>query len=308
MKTSIPEFLLQENRADNSASNLSKSRLSFLDKTLSGVAGILKTMYLQSEAGSEKNLLYRINPLVKVFSFIFFIVAISLATTLHAQLLASAFILFFYLIAGTSYRHIYKKILLLSLVFGLLIFLPASLNVITPGKIIFKICSFGSASHFWIYTIPQTIGITSEGIHIVALLFLRVLNSISLALLFVYSSPFSQIIKGFKVFFVPDTFLMILSLAYKYIFILSKTIEETYFALKSRLVGSIKNSSIRKIIAGRVFFIFQRSRTNYEQTYSAMISRGYSGKIRLHNEKKIKYPDIIFLLIMIAAGLLILFI
>lgn len=308
MKTGIPAFLLKENSPEVSSVNVRKNKLPFLDKTLKTVANTVKTMYIHSETGAAKKFLFHINPLVKVFSFIFLIVAISLANSIHAQLLASFFVVIFYLISGISYRFIYKKIIFLSFVFGLLVFIPASLNVITPGKIIFKLFTFERSSHFWIYNVPQTIGITDSGIHVVALLFLRVLNSISLALLFVYSSSFSQIIKGMKVFFVPDTFLMILSLAYKYIFILSKTIEETYFALKSRLIGSVKNDSIRKIISGRVFFIFKRSKNNYEQTYSAMVSRGYNGKVILHKEKIIRYSDVFFLIVTVTIGFLIIFI
>ncbi|MEI6121994.1 MAG: energy-coupling factor transporter transmembrane component T [Bacteroidota bacterium] len=238
----------------------------------------------------------------------FLIVAISFAKNIPAQLLASLFIVVFFIISRISFNHIFKKIFFLSFVFGLLIFIPAAFNVITPGRIVLKLFTFQRSYHFWIYSIPQTIGITDTGIKIVELLFLRVLNSISLAMLFVFSSSFAQILKGLKVFFIPDTFLMILSLAYKYIFILSKTIEETYLALKSRLIGSVQSKSIRKIIAGRVFFIFQKSKSNYELTYAAMISRGYNGKITLPYREQIKRNDILFLLITTIAGFLILFI
>ncbi len=200
----------------------------------------------------------------------------------------------------------YKKILFLSLVFGLLIFLPASLNVITPGKIVFKIATFNSSSHFWIYEIPQVIGVTDNGIHVVELLFLRVLNSISLAMFFLYSSSFPQLLKGFKIFFVPDTFLMIVSLAYKFIFILSMSIEETYFAIKSRLAGNIQSKNVQDIISGRVFYVFKKARNNYENTYAAMISKGYNGKVNFQNEKKIKAVDLYFLLGMLVVGIVIL--
>lgn len=155
---------------------------------------------------------------------------------------------------------------------------------------------------------PQTIGITDSGIHIVSLLFLRVLNSISLAMLFLYSSSFPQLIKGIKVFFVPDTFIMIVSLAYKFIFILSKSIEETYFALKSRLAGNIHNKNMQNIISGRVFYIFKKAKSNYENTYAAMISKGYSGKVIFSKEAEIKPLDVYFLLLSICTGVIIILI
>ena len=117
--------------------------------------------------------------------------------------------------------------------------------------------------HFRIYTIPRNIGFTENGFKVVSLIFLRILNSVSFAMLIVFTTSFPSFIKSFKILGVPDTFMMIISLAYKYIFILSRIIEETYFALKSRLSGNINNSRIRELISGRIFFIFKKSFFKY---------------------------------------------
>jgi energy-coupling factor transporter transmembrane protein EcfT len=101
---------------------------------------------------------------------------------------------------------------------------------------------------------------------------------------------------------------MIISLAYKFIFILAKSIEETYFALKSRVAGSVKNKNVQNIITGRVFYIFKKARSNYENTYSAMISKGYRGKVNFNKESKLNPADIYFLLIMLSAGITIILI
>jgi cobalt/nickel transport system permease protein len=106
------------------------------------------------------------------------------------------------------------------------------------------------------------------------------------------------------VFGIPDTFLMIISLAYKYIFILSRTIEETYFAFKSRLSGNINNVSIRKLIGGRIFFIFKRSMIIYQNTFDAMVSRGYKGEITLHSQNHFTFKDLAVLVIIALAGII----
>ena len=307
MENKLPDFLLNKNNNEIHSVKQGRGRLSFLDKTLNKIATTIKLMYLQSEITSDKKI-FHINPQIKVLSFVYLIVVISIANTIVSQLTAFVFISVFFLLSKTAYKYVYKKIIVLSLVFGLLVFIPASLNVITKGNIVFNIFSFEHPFHFWIYNIPQTIGITDNGIHIVELLFLRVFNSISLAMLFLYSSSFPQLIKGFKVFFIPDTFLMIISLAYKFIFILSRSIEDTYFALKSKLAGDINNKKARNIISGRVFFIFRKAKNNYENTYAAMISKGYCGKIIFQKENKIKAVDIYFLLTMLISGLAIIFI
>jgi cobalt/nickel transport system permease protein len=139
------------------------------------------------------------------------------------------------------------------------------------------------------------------------LIFLRILNSVSFAMLIIFTTPFPSFIKSFKILGIPDTFLMIISLAYKYIFILSRTIEETYFALKSRLFGNFKNSNIRELISGRIFFIFKKSMVIYESTYFAMVSRGYTGKVLLHSQKKLTAIDFVSLIIIIAIGILMIY-
>jgi cobalt/nickel transport system permease protein len=98
---------------------------------------------------------------------------------------------------------------------------------------------------------------------------------------------------------------MIISLAYKYIFILSRTIEETYFALKSRLAGNITSKNIMSIIGGRIFFIFRKSRTIYESTYFAMVSRGYNGKVKLDSKFHLTFTDWVSLIVIVALGIFI---
>jgi cobalt/nickel transport system permease protein len=96
---------------------------------------------------------------------------------------------------------------------------------------------------------------------------------------------------------------MIITLAYKYIFILSRTIEETYFALKSRLSGNIESSTIRKLISGRIFYIFKRSVVIYENTYYAMVSRGYQGEVKLHSQYHFALRDFMALIIVVVLGM-----
>jgi len=219
------------------------------------------------------------------------------------QILITTLIFLLYLIARLKIFEVYRKIFILAFLFGLLVVLPASLNVITPGKIIFNIIRFNNPSHFLIYSIPQNIGITANGLKVVSLVFLRVFNSVSFAMLVVYTTPFASFIKSFKMLGVPDTFLMIISLAYKFIFILSRTIEETYFAFKSRLSGNIKSKNIRGLIGGRIFFIFKRSMIIYQNTYHAMVSRGYNGKVLLHSQYHFNIKDFIVILIVVLSGI-----
>jgi cobalt/nickel transport system permease protein len=307
MENKIPEYLVQPFDDQNDLSESSRGGLAFIDRTILNSARAAKSIYSQAENASEEYLLQKINPYIKLISLIYFVFIISIASHLKAQITITLFIFSLYLLARLKIFEVFKKIFLLVFIFGFIVVLPASLNIVTPGKIIFNIITFNKPLHFWIYTIPQNIGFTENGFKVVLLVFLRILNSVSFALLIVFTTSFPSFIKSFKILGVPDTFLMIISLAYKYIFILSRTIEETYFALKSRLSGNIRNSKIRELISGRIFFIFKKSMIIYESTYDAMVSRGYQGKIILHSQKKLSSFDFVALSIIVASGICIIY-
>jgi cobalt/nickel transport system permease protein len=305
MENKIPSYLLQNVLAKDEFINVKRAKFSFLDRTIINSANALKSIYLQAENADKENFIRKINPKVKLISLVYIAIVISVVSSPVKQLFISAFIFVVYIISGLKIFEVYRKIFLITFVFGLLVVLPASLNIITPGKIIFNLLTFDRPSHFLIYDIPQKIGVTVNGLHVVTLVFLRVLNSVSFSLLIVYTTPFPSFIKSFKIIGVPDTFLMIISLAYKYIFILSRTIEETYFALKSKLSGYIKSNRIRKLVSGRIFFIFRRSVIIYENTYYAMVSRGYTGKVKLHSRHIFTFRDIVVLIIIIFSGIVV---
>jgi cobalt/nickel transport system permease protein len=307
MENKIPSYLLQPANNHPESAKGKGAKLSFLDKTIMNTASAVKSIYVQAENASKENVIQRINPYVKLILMIYFILIISIVSHLEAQLIITILIFPLFILARLKISGMYKKIFFLATIFGFIVVLPASLNIITPGKIIFNIITINKPLHFWIYTIPRNIGFTENGLKVVSLIFLRILNSVSFAMLIVFTTSFPSFIKSFKILGVSDTFMMIISLAYKYIFILSRIIEETYFALKSRLSGNIKNSRIRELISGRIFFIFKKSMLIYENTYYAMVSRGYQGKVLLHSQKKLSSIDFVALIIIVALGIWIIY-
>jgi cobalt/nickel transport system permease protein len=303
MENKIPAFLLCSYNDSAPAHDSKRSSLTFLDLTLHKAAKVLQSIHMQGRSASGNNIICKLNPIVKVLAFIYLIVIISLAGHITSQAIVTLAIVIMYVIAKVNLLSVYGKIISVAFLFGFLIFLPATLNVITPGPVIINLMSFDHDRQVWIYHIPANIGFTLEGCRVVVLLFLRVLNSVSLALLIACTTPLAHVLKALKIFFIPDTFLMIISLAYKYIFILATTVEETYLALKSRLTGSIKNKGIQRLVAGRMMFIFRRSTQNYELTYLAMVSRGYSGKVKLAALRRPGMMDFCWLLLVIVFGI-----
>jgi cobalt/nickel transport system permease protein len=308
MGSRIPAFLLKDESFEILPDVSGKTRFSSIDLTITKAAKSIKTLYLQAESAGRSNLICDLNPVTKVISFVYMVVIISLANSLVSQILLACSVFVLFLLSGIRMFHVYQRILLIAFLFGFLVSAPAALNVITPGEMVIHIVTMQKPHDFWIYQVPAEIGITIEGCRIVIRLFLRVFNSVSLTLLLVYSSSFPRLLKAFGVFHIPDTLLMVVWLAYKFIFILCRTIEDTFLAVKSRFISNVKNKALRKIVAGRMFFIFGKAHLTYEQTYSAMISRGYEGRIILAAENKLIATDFLILICIAIAGVAFLFI
>ncbi len=303
MGSSIPTYLAA---SQESFPVKGKVKFSFLDKTLMAVAGAVKSIYLQAENSSGQDFIRKVNPGIKLLILIYSTIGISLVRELQSQVFIVSFNFVLYILAARSgIFSVYRKIFIIAFIFGFLVVLPASLNVITPGKIVLPLINLEKPLHFWIYNIPQEIGITDIGLYAVSVFFLRVINTISVTLLVVFTTPFSSFLKSFRLIAIPDTFLMIVSLSYKYIILLARTVGETYFALKSRLSGNIRSTRIRKLVGGRIFFIFRKSTRFYENTYLAMISRGYTGEVKLYRHFRFSYRDIISVVVIIAISVVI---
>jgi cobalt ECF transporter T component CbiQ len=290
MKNDIPQFLLNTPSHPLQRGG-GKVNLSYIDKGIESFAGVLNEGYAQWELASKKGFLHGLDTRIKVVFWLFFIVIISAKKELLPEL--GIFLALFTLVALSRVNLIkfYKKIFLLGFVFGFLIALPSALNLITHGRIIIPVVKLSKAYDFWVYHIPQAIGFTREGMSVVAMLTLRVLNSLSVSFLILYTTPFPEIIKALKVLRVPDTFLVIISLTYKYIFIFARIVTDMYLAKKSRLIGAVSRAEARNWVAGRIAFLFKKTQLKCDEVFKAMLGRGFSGEVRLYRYQKITCRD-----------------
>src|SRR5208283_2056506 len=256
MESKIPSFLLESpagmNRSDNSSLGMS-----FMDKGLGYIARLIKDGYDRWELASQKGFLQKFDPRVKVFFLIFFIVLISSKKTIFAEGAIGALIIVLVALSRLNVINFYKRVFFFGFVFGFLIALPSSLSIITRGDIVMHIFELPKPIDFWSYHIPRQIGITRQGLAGVIMLTLRVSNSVALSLLIISTTPFHEVVRALKMLRVPDEFLMIFTLTYKYIFIYAATVHKLYLARKSRLAVPAGGAEGRAWAAGRMAFIFR---------------------------------------------------
>lgn len=308
MENRVPSFLLEKSPPGSLLRDSGKMKVPFIEKGIHHISRLIKTGYVQWELSSQTGLFQKMDARVKVLFLLFFVIIVSLKREFRSELYIGGFVFVLALLSRLSIVTLYKRVLFLGVIFGFLIALPSAFNVITRGEIILPIAKLSRPYHLWIYHIPSEIGITREGIYGVVLLTLRVINSLSLSYLVLYTTPFAEIMRALKVLKVPDSFLLVITLALNYIFIFSKTIEDMHLAKKSRMIREASGTKEREWVAGRLAVLFKKSRLRCEEVFNAMLARGFSGTVRLYGFRKMRTADRFTAVFLFSMGLLFLWI
>jgi cobalt/nickel transport system permease protein len=308
MKNKVPPFLLERPSSNSFIKGRRDLKISFIEKGIHHLAEVIKTGYVQWESSSRDNFFQKIDARVKVLFLLFYVTIVSLKKDIPSEVLIGIFVFLLILLSGLDILNLYKRVLFFTFVFGFLVALPSALNVITKGEIILPILHLSKPYRFWIYQIPEEIGLTREGVWGVLMLTSRVMNSLTLSFFVLQTTPFTEIIKALKVLKVPDTFLMIVILSYKYVFIFAKTIEDMHLAKKSRMAVKVSNAEARRWIAGRLAFLFKKSRLRCEEIFKAMLGRGFSNNIKFYGVKKLLARDWVAGAVLFLVGVLFLWI
>jgi cobalt ECF transporter T component CbiQ len=294
MDAPVPSFLLQNQESKPGAVKKSYG-FGFLDKTIRSAAGFVMHSHAHWYLANKKGFLQQIDPRAKVLFLAAYVILVSFLNTIAAQLMVFAVVFLLHIFSKLNIWDAYKKIAVISFLFGFLIFLPSSLNLFNKGEHILNLIKFSGPQKIWIYNIPQEIAITKQGMEGVMRLTLKVANSVSIVLLIVSVSTFEKLIRALSYFRVPAIFLLILTLSYKFIFILSHTIQETYQALKMRWWNRGSVTQAEAMVAGRIGYLFRKSWERYEQVYISMTARGFKGEVRFCYFEPFKLADCLFL-------------
>jgi cobalt ECF transporter T component CbiQ len=281
MKNSIPEFLLHTPPQIHEPHEGVVRGLSYIEKGIKSLSEMITSGFINVEQRTEKGLFRKLDARVKVLFLISFVVIISLKRNIFPEVIIS---LFTFLLVAVSQIHIfrfYQKIIGLTFLFGFLVAFPSAFNVVTPGEMILPVVTLNQPHDFWIYHIPQQIGITRQGVDGVTMLCLRIMNSLTVSLLVIHTTSFHRFIKALQVFRVPGAFLLVITLSYKYIFIFAKTVENMYLARKSRQLGMVRNEEARIWVAGRMAHMFRKTMSRYDDVYRAMVARGFTDEVQL---------------------------
>lgn len=265
--------------------------LAFLDKALVHLAALLRTVYIQWDLAGRDGLLQRADPRLKVLLLLVLVVLVSFKQSLLGQAAVGLLLFLLALFSRIPLGALYGKLLVLTGIFGILVPFPASLNLITPGEVMLPLLRLEAPKEVLWFGIPETVGITKDGLLGMGLMASRIMNSLSATFLVLHTTPMADLVRSLKHFRLPDTMVVVVLLTYRYIFVLVSMVEQIHRARAARLVTGTSRSETRMWAAQRMAFLFQRTQIRCEEMYRAMQCRGFSGRLHVEGFGKLGSGD-----------------
>lgn len=266
----------------------------FIERSIVGILSFFKESIFAEEFARREGFLQSLDPRIKVITFLFFILQILFTKDILILAWIYALCLALAKISKIDLGFFIKRTWVFIPLFSFFIAIPSLFSIFTPG----------SAVITWKINVVSLV-ITREGIAVATLFIMRVIASVSFAILLTITTRHFVLLKVLRFFKVPPIFIMILGLCYRYMFLLLEVIENTYLAIKSR-VGKITRTDLgRHIVASNISSLWQRSYHLNNEVYKAMLSRGFSGDPVILTNFKTKPLDWLWLVLVACVNLLI---
>lgn len=269
----------------------SHSRSHALEHTLHGISEALERTLFAEEISLRPGLFQSLDARVKLLSVLAFLLAVSLSRSLAVIAGIYGITLILALVSAIPAGFFIKRVWLALPFFTGALVLPALF--VTPGPVLAQL--------------PFGLAITSTGLTSGLFLLLRVSASVSLTLLLILTTPWNTVLAALTVLRVPDVFILILGMTYRYIYLLLHTANDMFLSRKSRLVGYLDPAQDRRTLAAISGTLLGKSLDLSSEVYLAMQSRGFRGAIVTLKPFKMQARDWAWLLAFLALALLAVF-
>ena len=293
-RTSAPQWLLDGNVAICPCGCIGKRKKGgFVEKTLDGGAGLMRQVMFGQDIAESSGLLQRIDPRVKLVSLLVLLVASALLR--HIPVLLTAYVVTLVVAAASAIPvgFFVKRVWLFIPIFTGIVVIPATFSFITPGDIVIPLWTWHG----------QPVGITAQGLRAAGLIVTRVALSISLVVLVTLTTPWVDLLAALRSLRVPRMFVLVVGMAYRYVFLLLGSVTDMYESRRARQVGAATHGRAdRAFLSSTAGALLSKSHQLSEAVHLAMMSRGFRGEAKTLDGFALRAGDYVFLAIVIVAS------
>jgi cobalt/nickel transport system permease protein len=255
-----------------------EGRIGWLEQTVGGITSNIEHAVFTERHARAAGWLQRRDPRAKMIGTLVAILAASLTTSLAGLAILYAVTLAAARASRVPFGFFVKRVWLGIPFFAGIVVIPAIFFV--PGARVFDL-AVGPA-----HLAPSWNGLAG------AVLFVsRVGVSVSLAVLLVVTTPWSDVLKSLRSLRVPQVFILVLSMTYRYIFLFLHTANGILLARKSRVVGRATGGEQRRWITGTMGNLMGRAFKMSNDVYAAMLARGFTGEARTYSTYRMHSAD-----------------
>jgi cobalt/nickel transport system permease protein len=252
----------------------------FLEKTLHGFAETLCDEVFSGQLAQRPGLLQGVDPRVKVLTVLALIGVAAMIHHIGILLLLNLWLLWLARSSRVPLRVFLKRVWIVVLLFTGAVVFPALFNVVRPGNSLLVLFHLRHPLHFGPWIIPAEVAITRQGAASAALLMLRVGASVSLAMLLTFTTRWPVLLRALSVLGIPQVFLAVLEMTYRYVFLLLQVSTEMFTARRSRMVGRSTPREQRRLVTSAMGSLWRRTHASGEEVHRAMLARGFTGEPR----------------------------
>ena len=121
----------------------------------------------------------------------------------------------------------------------------------------------------------------------------RVATSISLVVLVTLTTPWTRLLAGLRALGVPKLFVLVIGMAYRYLFVLLASVQDMYVARRARAIAPERDSQAgRAFVGATAGALFGKAHALSEEVHQAMTSRGYRGDARTLDVARLRLADL----------------
>lgn len=293
----MPEWLLRQDMAMCPCGCIGKRKKgSYLTKTIQGGAKLLQQVMFSEDVAAARGLLQRIDPRVKLLSLIGLLVVAGLSHSMIALAVMYAVTLVLASVSALPVGFFIKRVWLFIPIFTGIVVLPATLSVVTPGEIVLTLWHWHGHAH----------GITQQGLVTAGRMVARVAVSISLVVLLTLTTPWTRLLAALRSLGVPRIFILIIGMAYRYIFLLLTSVTDMYQARQARTPGTPKHDrSARAFLGASVGALLGKASQLSEEVHQAMTARGFRGDAKTLERPRLHTIDAYYVLAVVAFAVVI---
>ena len=255
-----------------------------VERTIASFVDTLEHAFYAEELAKKDGLLQRIDPRVKILAILPLILIAALAKHLWVIAVLLAIAVAVALLSKIPLGTLAKRVWLGVLTFTGFISIPAVF--LTPGRTI--------------YTLPLlNWTLTEQGLRAAAYLVMRAETAATFSVLLVLCTPWSDALKALRVLRLPVVFVVILSMTYRYIFLLLRNAHDMLTSRRSRMVGRLDGRQQRRAATASAGVLMSKTVQLSGDVYLAMRSRGFQGEVYVLDEFQTGWFDWLMLAVFI---------